>query len=266
MSANKRSADDDGLSTRSVRRKSSTALHFSSGMRSIAVGEHDEQQTFDVHVKLLIKHSAHFKALIEAESLPDVKAESQETEKAIKQEDDCEPTVPIKSELQLPDHEPESFGPFSSLIYTGHICSGQEGDYDEESRSDAEWSRLADAWVLGCCIESTSFMDAIADALVAKLQGGRYPRQLFTYLIDASPDGSPIRQLQADIVAYKWSPAAYQEEFQEVDDLDFLRTLAKALGCLQLLTKAEIETHFDRCGCRYHSHLQSEEACYKTMF
>nr|OQO15665.1 hypothetical protein B0A51_15765 [Rachicladosporium sp. CCFEE 5018] len=203
MTIKKHSVEDSESTARSIRRKTSAALALSSGLRKITVGAGDEKKSFDVHVGLLAKHSAYFGALLEGEKLSGDK-----------------PTAKI--DLKLPDEDPALFELLSSFIYSGRICSEKEDAFYAAYDYDPEWDSLADAWLLGSKLESTSFMDAIADALVAKLQQS-YPADMLTDLLDGSPQGSPIRQLLADIVTYEWGSHAYSEPFEELDDVDFLR-------------------------------------------
>ncbi|KAK6429306.1 hypothetical protein LTR95_014548 [Oleoguttula sp. CCFEE 5521] len=267
MAVRKRSADDSDDTSRSVRRKSIATLGLSSAPRQINVGKVDESKPFYIHDRILAKHSARFAALIETEVSPGVKIQARGV--IIKADEDCKSEMPVKRphSPDLLDEDPDIFNLFSTFVYSGHVCSETGGNLEEEEPdSDAEWGRLADAWVLGRNLESTSFMDAVADAFVAKLQRDGSPEHLFAALIEASPEGSPVRQLQADIVTYGWEPETYAEAFKQIEDVDFLRTLATTLGMYRKATKAEAKGHFEQCGCRYHSHVESNEPCYKTMF
>ncbi|OQO06720.1 hypothetical protein B0A48_08507 [Cryoendolithus antarcticus] len=267
MAVRTRSADDSDDASRSVRRESIATLGLSSVPRQINVGKAEESKPFYIHDRILAKHSAHFAARIETEVPPGVKDEAEGI--IIKADEDCKSEVSVKRlhSRDLPDEDPDIFDLFSTFVYSGHVGSERGGDLeDEEANRDAEWGRLARAWVLGRNIESTAFMDAVADAFVARLQRDGSPGYLFTDFIEASPEGSPIRQLQADIVTYGMEPETYSEAFKQTEDVDFLRTLATTLGLHQKVSKAEAKGYFGQCGCRYHSHVESNKPCYKTMF
>ena len=70
--------------------------------------------------------------------------------------------------VRFPDDSPEYFDIFARFLYDGKIHSTKAGDRAIICR-DEEWLRLAESWILGDKLLSTTFKDAVMDALSQKL-------------------------------------------------------------------------------------------------
>jgi hypothetical protein len=63
------------------------------------------------------------------------------------------------TKLHMPELDVSHFKIFVAFIYTGKIHT---------LNSASEWSLLGELWVLGKILKSTSFKDAVADAMVER--------------------------------------------------------------------------------------------------
>jgi hypothetical protein len=70
--------------------------------------------------------------------------------------------VPEKSKVRATEHSPEHFNIFVSFIYTGRIHTVVK------SIKSSEWRLFSEPWVLGQALESTTFKDAVIDAMVER--------------------------------------------------------------------------------------------------
>ncbi|KAK4920326.1 hypothetical protein LTR49_012108 [Elasticomyces elasticus] len=105
---------------------------------------------FHVHEELLVKHSKYFEA-----AMHNGWKEAEE------------------GTIYLSDLHPTDFATFANFVYTGRVMTKSD-DHDEATRSDGEWPRLARAWILGNRLISTSYEDAVLDAVVDKMGPPKY--------------------------------------------------------------------------------------------
>lgn len=136
--------------------RSRQALKFVShgvSIITVQIGEEEASKTFTVHENLLVKHSDFFRTALNGRW-----AESK------------------SHSLPLPEHDPDSFSVFTQFLYTGQVYTATDDEDDltvEDGKvvRDKEWSRLNRAWKLGNCLLASSYKDAIADAVIAKMHG-----------------------------------------------------------------------------------------------
>lgn len=75
--------------------------------------------------------------------------------------------------VNLPDEDSTVFEIFEAFIHSGSVYSQRAGDTFtsvEGETLDHEWTRLADAWLLGETLQASAFKDAVVDACVDKLR------------------------------------------------------------------------------------------------
>lgn len=109
-------------------------------MITLVVGPEGEEEAFQVHVDLAKQHSEIFAANLENDP------------------------GAVKAELRMAEHSAQRFKLFVAFLYTGQIYSGLEGD----SNARHEFNLLAELWCLGHALKSTTFRDAVVDAMIQK--------------------------------------------------------------------------------------------------
>jgi hypothetical protein len=175
--------------------------------------------------------------------------------------------------VHLPDLPADSaavFEDFLSFLYTGKVYSIVKG---QERKADGaeEWVRLGNAWILGEVLLSTSFKDAVVDAMIHKISADEcMPTFEILPIYRHSPAGSPVRRLMVDIAANHWSessvtaidtdgdPAILAELFQSV-------IIALMKRALQPRPAKKVKHPLSQeSPCFYHDH--GIKPCYKTLF
>ncbi|KAK5745690.1 hypothetical protein LTR17_001190 [Elasticomyces elasticus] len=240
----KASEADDQATPSKVRRPAADAPKRGKRTIAVLVGTGAAEETFDVYSDLLVSHSDFFKAALKQEW-----KEGQERSVA------------------LPEDCPEEFEIFYHFVNEGLIFSSKDSDRGADGKRDAEWSRLTKCWMLGQKLLSTTFKDAILDAITAKLQLGRHPTSLYQGPYRDSSPSAAFKKLLTDIVVYLWK----DEEIDRRDGLllypEFLFDIAKALS------KVKVKGHpvsppwnIDGNECYYHEHVADGTPCYKTLF
>lgn len=219
-----------------------TAHSYGVEVVTVEVDKGEDETKFVVHKDLLAKHSEFFRAALCKEW-----KEGQE------------------KKVPLEEQDPEIFQIFQHFIYSGCICSNKNGDSgpDSEVSWDVEWERLGNAWVFGEVILSTSFKDAVVDAIIAKtVTNGRHPTGLQNLIYPVSPSKAGIRTLILDLAVYAWTEDCLEDPDQPCG---FLYDLAIAF--LKMKTNGlEKEAPYESVNtCKYHEHGE-EGTCYKDMF
>ncbi|KAK3630404.1 hypothetical protein LTR56_017459 [Elasticomyces elasticus] len=70
--------------------------------------------------------------------------------------------------VRIPSRDPELFAYFAGFLMTGKILTIKSGTKSTDENEE-EWELLARLWVLGDFLLSTSFKDAVVDALISKV-------------------------------------------------------------------------------------------------
>ena len=213
-------------------------------MVTVEVGRTNE--IFDVHENLLLRHSDFFKAALSG---------------GWRERDERKVT--------LSEEKTEIFEIFSRFIYSGSIFSHKEGDeyWANEKSLSHEWKRLQDCWNLGEKLQSTSFKDAIVDAIVAEYRTQlKVPLDIHNRIYASSHKKSKIRILLVDFAIHGWKLSAFENLQQDRRQPDFIFDVAAALLKIK---KRGVNTKPAYLGdetCTYHVHEAEGKACYKTMF
>jgi len=217
------------------------------GARTIAVvvGTGERQRTLDVHEDVLINTSEFFKAVLNEKRM---KESGQQT-------------------VELLEHDPELFELFYHFLYTGQIFSAEEGD-GRAVCGDTEFQRLIRAWLLGDQLASTSFKDALSDALLLKLHSdGRSPLGLQVELYPNSTGPSGMRRLLVDLAAGYWPVDVMEQRIEKRKEMypaDFLYDLAVVL--MRARSPQKEKQLPATPTCEYHDHVAKGKPCYKTLF
>lgn len=213
---------------------------------TVWVGRDTAAKKFYINPDLAIQHSGFFKAILENGS-----------------EEAGNQTIRLSN---LNDDVAATFEGFQSFLYSGKVVLG--GRFDESADYDEEWDLLTDYWLLGNSLLSTSFKDAVVDAMVHKLSLAQtVPLDVYIDMYQHSSDSAPIRKLMVDIAVHEWEEeaiATVDTDNEPTLQAEFLRDVAVALFKVSGAQQAEnpISVH---SGCYYHEH-GAEKPCYKTMF
>lgn len=216
---------------------------------AVNVGPADNNRTFDIDQRPLIKHSRFFAIML---SGPWREARSKS--------------------VNLTEDDPDIFAIFALFIHTGKIFSTRDGDieiYPDGSRRDKEWARLARAWVLGDKLQATAFKEAIADAICDKVVLDRkWPLTLHQIIYSSTtPAVKGVRRLCVDIAVAKWDARTLKCTMRDEEWSEFFEDVAVRLLALrkrgEKCESAEIE--FGEPGCRYHAHVAEGTACWSSM-
>lgn len=111
---------------------------------------------------------------------------------------------------------------------------------------------------------STSFKDAVVDAMVTKLNYG-IPRHLHLVFYTGSNSQSMARKLAVDVIVWK-CPAGYfnKEHFGDASE-EFRWDLLSRLGKVKDTGKG-VTVPWTAGGCTYHDHVAAGLPCYKELF
>lgn len=170
--------------------------------------------------------------------------------------------------VSLPEHNVEAFNIFQHFLYTGSIFSAREGDVTKtDTLRDREYSRFERCWKLGEQLMSTTFKDAITDALIAKVVSeDSYPAELYDSVYSALSSTSAIRKLFVDIAVWGWShETVCALRDAESKHVDFLCDVAIKLHWYKTWGSSEAP-YLSEDTCIYHEHVAENKPCYKTMF
>jgi hypothetical protein len=219
---------------------------------TVLVGSEATATRFFVHADLVSQHSDFFQACL--------KKGWKEAEGRIVRLPD------------LPSDSGDAFEDFHSFLHTGKVYSAMEGEENAPDR-DKEWIRLMDAWVLGEVLLSTSFKDAVLDAVLHKLSTSiSTPIGMFFWAYKYSSRGSPIRRLMVDSAVCYWGEDFFSRTYDGISESEqaavvpFYQSAAVALLKWKLQPEiAKADNPTERAGtCFYHEH--GDKPCYKTMF
>lgn len=213
----------------------------------IAVGQGEETKAFVAHKNLLIHHSEFFKAALDGNW-----AESKDRK------------------VTLPEEFPEYFAMFVQFLYNGQIHSARDGDSYTDANGktkDREWGTLAKAWAMGQRLLSTTYCDAVVDALLAKINEGQYfPTGLYSVAYKVGRGDSAMRKLLVDVPVWRWPDDEFKSNPLEAGSEGFRRDLAIAFSGFMCSARQGVDPLKDP-GCRYHEHVaEKDKPCYKTMF
>ena len=213
---------------------------------TVDVGPAGSNRLFDIDQRPLITHSRYFAAMVAG---PWREAYSKT--------------------VNLAEDDPDIFSIFALFIHTGKIFSTRDGDieiYEDGSRRDKEWARLARAWVLGDKLQATAFKDALADAICDKIVLDRkWPLTLHQIIYPrTTPAAKGIRGLCVDVAVAKWDVRALKFTMRDEEWSEFFEDAAVRLLAMRKQSEGE-EIEFGEPGCRYHGHAVESTACWKGM-
>lgn len=214
---------------------------------TVVVGEGDSATTFYIHEEAAKAHSDFLAAALH-------KGWKEAEDKVIK----------------LPEDNAGLFNIFVRFVHTGRVYCAEEGDVSEKNgvSRDQEWSRLTKSWLLGDKLGSTSFKDAIIDALIEKILTVRFTptwlhATVYMYLGTASNSG--LRRLGVDVAVWKWS----HQDMCEAETGTWHQFFKDVAIRFQGLSEADRKGLPPFCGpasCKYHEHVAADKPCYKTLF
>lgn len=172
--------------------------------------------------------------------------------------------------IEFPGYEPEHFQLFFLFVYRRSIFSTRTGD-NADGTVDLEWNRLVKSWALGDHLEASDFKDAVADAIVHKLNTTvrPFPPMLHRVIYMNTVDGSLLRRMVADIVAWRWyTPMLFaakrdgawrgSEQWR-----DFFIDVALVLNGMKIEGRSG-KPPYEQEGCVYHEHSATCTPCYKS--
>ena len=177
--------------------------------------------------------------------------------------------------MSLEEDNPESFEIFYNFLYTGQIFSAKEGDYRRSPDTsvsppihyDSEWSRLYESWSLGQKLLSTTFKDAITDALPLKMVDARnWPLRMHETIYPCSSSTFAIRRLLVDVAIWKWTPEHMECSGVKESSAQFFFDVASAMKKLRVSGDKGDAPFQGQNICFYHEHEAQGMPCYKTMF
>ena len=213
------------------------------------VGKGVLTKTFTIEKEILVKHSEFFASAFNSNS--DWK-ESHD------------------NFITMEDETPKYFKVFVQFLYTGKLFVVADVEDNEKSNKDLagldqEWNHLEKCWVLGEKVLSTSFKDAIADALIAKMRAaGRFPITMHEAVYRNSGGSCDMRRLLVDIAVWSWKHDNMTSRKRDSDLVKFFYDVAVTLHSLKKLGGNKGAPYRKEASCTYHDH--GAAPCYKTMF
>ncbi|KAK5170383.1 uncharacterized protein LTR77_004970 [Saxophila tyrrhenica] len=221
-----------------ARRKMEDAPHRPETI-AVIVGAPEQEQIFNVHTDLLIKHSNFFRA-----ALSNDWKESR------------------SRRVELRDVEPEHFEVFKDFLYTGFVYCSKAGD-----STDPPHPRLACCWVLGERVLCTAFKDAASDAFLDKYAfHNKTPLRAQFDIYPNSTERSCIRRLLVDFAAHTWHVDFFRREELAEDNAAFIVDVAIRLVEIRNRSEGKKNLQWIVDRCEYHEHVSEKKPCYLETF
>lgn len=174
--------------------------------------------------------------------------------------------------VRLPEQAPENFQVFVTFVNAGCIAldhswvTKKMATKSKVTGDDKEWCQIAQLWIMGEYLESTSFQDALVDKTVSILQTtGKVPKTMFREIFTGSISRCGMRKLLADVAVYSWFAADLEEQKSDEAYVEFFKDVAVALK--KRITDTSLSAPYDKkdVGCYYHDHGKNKP-CYKGKF
>jgi hypothetical protein len=134
----------------------------------------------------------------------------------------------------LPEETPEALQAFLTFLDTGVVHldhfrrANEEGTDQEALDEDAKWDNLAEAWLLGDRILSSSFKDATVDKVTSLAnEHGTVPASMHREIYRGSAYKSGMRALLVDMAVHSWFPGTLADQPGEPESAEFFRDV----GC-----------------------------------
>ena len=177
-------------------------------------------------------------------------------------------TGPEKHRLRAAEHSPEYFKIFVSFIYTGRIHT------TTKSTTLSEWRLLSELWVLGQALESTTFRDAVVDAMVERrTMFNEFHDKAYVIMADHLQTQQQTRaglgKLLVDTAVSARHHEIYTDKLSSMPGcLHFYGEVIKGLDRIRRCVESEEEVLLRATKgleCVYHEHGTSK-ACHRNMF
>ncbi|KAK5170374.1 uncharacterized protein LTR77_004961 [Saxophila tyrrhenica] len=173
--------------TRSIRGFEEGGPNLSTEMVTIDVSNGENRERFVVHKELIMKHSRYFRGMFGNNFWEEAKDEY----------------------TTMDSVDPEAFKLLQRFIYTGVVYSRADEQFrpSNQTSEDPEWAKLWSAWELGDKINSATFMDAVTDAVRAKITDDddcMCPISGIQGIFNIGPSSSGIRKLLVDAAVWRW--------------------------------------------------------------
>ncbi|KAK5683434.1 hypothetical protein LTS10_004966 [Elasticomyces elasticus] len=243
VSSNKRQAVEEMAPQHKVRRRLADAPKTGTRMVAVHVGTGTYMRRFDIYEDLLVRHSEFFRAALK----PETWKEGQE------------------GSVFLPEDRAMYFEIFFHFLNSGRVFS-EKDDYNAAAKLDYEWFRLINCWALGQKLLSTTFMDAVVDAITTKMvDDNKWCSDLYREAYTKSTPSPTLRNLLADIVVYKYTPTSWETSADLVKFPEHLLDALKAMDKIKM-TGRNAMLPWANNDCTYHEHVADGTPCYKTLF
>ncbi|GAB7329948.1 hypothetical protein MBLNU13_g01650t1 [Cladosporium sp. NU13] len=213
-------------------------------MITIVVGADGSEEEFFIYADLAKRHSKVFETNIQLA------------------------TGPEKSRLRATKHSGELFKIFVWFVYTGRIHT------TTKSTNSSEWRLLSELWVLGQALESTTFKDAVVDAMLERrTMFNEFHDKAYVIMSDHLQTQQQTRagvgKLLVDTAVSARQHEVYTDRLSSVPAcLHFYGEVIKGLNRIRRRVETEQEVLLRATkglDCVYHEHGASE-TCHRKMF
>ena len=177
-------------------------------------------------------------------------------------------TGPEKSKLRTSEHSAAHFKGFVLFIYTGRLYTVTK------STMPSEWRLLSDLWILGQALESTTFKDAVVDAMLERrAMFNEFHGEAYIVMADHLQTQEQTRRgvgkLLVDTAVSLRQHEVYTDRLSSLPGcLNFYGEVIKGLDRIRrnVETESDVLTRAKKGpNCVYHEH-GSSEICYRKMF
>ncbi|OQO09939.1 hypothetical protein B0A48_04294 [Cryoendolithus antarcticus] len=248
----KRPAESEAMSSRRTKQKFTPNTDLGPRTLRLYTEHASSRDPITVHLNPLVRHSALLQGIIDNAAQSDTKPliKIEPGFEPVKAEAPSPPITLIGDSLILPGYDIDLLGILSRFVYSGKISSRREADadIDVDTPEDPEWARLFSAWKLGARLQSTSFMDAVSDAIVAKLPVSMIAASLDGELLAHAGQESAMRKLLVEIVALAWTDESFELENLRAGDEHFRLMTLLLLGKTRTMTAKPRKLWFKKKG------------------
>lgn len=173
-----------------------------------------------------------------------------------------------KSRPRMPERSAAYFKIFVSFIYTGRIHTVSK------STESSEWRLLSELWVLGQALQSTTFKDAVVDAMVERRTTlNKFHNKAYVIMAEhlqtLQQTRAGVGKLLVDTAVSARKHDVYTDELSDVPGcLHFYGEVVKGLDriCRRVESEEQVLLRATKGRvCVYHEHGTSE-ICHRKIF
>ena len=164
---------------------------------------------------------------------------------------------------QLPEEAPDIVQMYRSFLYSCRIVSISEGDIERPdngrtaTHNDAEWTKLAHAYLFGVTVKDERFANAYISAIIENVtETLRFPSGIATEVYQFTQSGDNLRKLIVDLHVWSGKGTSIQRPREDADGpKEILQDVTGGLAAAGArFHDPDMQMPWTLDECAYHSH------------